>query len=313
MRKVIGIGETLLDIVFRNGRPVEAVPGGSTFNTIVSLARSGVPATFVAQVGTDRVGDTIVDFLHDNGIDASAVGRDSALRTPLSLAFLDDRGNADYAFYRQSSSGLNQLAELPRVEADDIVIMGSFYAVDAAHRPHVEALIGEAKDRGAIVYYDINFRPAHRGDVVRITPNLLDNFEAADIVRGSVDDFATLFGYTDSDRVYRDKVSFYCKHFVATAGADRVVVYGHDHLRQTYDVPPVETVSTIGAGDNFNAGLLFALLRNGIRRRDIDRGLSSADWDDLMGTAIKFAAESCRDIHNYISKEFGSAMAAQLR
>ena len=41
MRKVIGIGETLLDIIFKVNKPVEAVPGGSTFNAIVSLGRVG--------------------------------------------------------------------------------------------------------------------------------------------------------------------------------------------------------------------------------------------------------------------------------
>lgn len=27
MRKVIGIGETVLDIIFKGGKPIEAVPG----------------------------------------------------------------------------------------------------------------------------------------------------------------------------------------------------------------------------------------------------------------------------------------------
>ena len=36
MRKVIGIGETILDIIFRNSRPNTAVPGGSTFNGLIS-------------------------------------------------------------------------------------------------------------------------------------------------------------------------------------------------------------------------------------------------------------------------------------
>lgn len=47
MRKVIGIGETLLDIIFKDNTPMEAVPGGSTFNAIVSLGRVGANATFV--------------------------------------------------------------------------------------------------------------------------------------------------------------------------------------------------------------------------------------------------------------------------
>ena len=53
MRKVIGIGETLLDIIFKDNKPVEAVPGGSTFNAIVSLGRVGADAFFVTETGDD--------------------------------------------------------------------------------------------------------------------------------------------------------------------------------------------------------------------------------------------------------------------
>ncbi len=35
MRKVIGIGETVFDIIFKEDNPVAAVPGGSTFNAII--------------------------------------------------------------------------------------------------------------------------------------------------------------------------------------------------------------------------------------------------------------------------------------
>ena len=59
MRKVIGIGETMLDIIFKNSKPIEAVPGGSTFNAIVSLGRAGVPCTFFSEAGNDRVGEYI--------------------------------------------------------------------------------------------------------------------------------------------------------------------------------------------------------------------------------------------------------------
>ena len=45
MRKVIGIGETVLDIIFRNEQPINAVPGGSAFNAMISLGRCGVNST----------------------------------------------------------------------------------------------------------------------------------------------------------------------------------------------------------------------------------------------------------------------------
>jgi len=61
MRKVIGIGETVLDIIFKDNKPVNAVPGGSAFNAIISLGRAGISAHFIGEVGHDRVGTYILD------------------------------------------------------------------------------------------------------------------------------------------------------------------------------------------------------------------------------------------------------------
>ena len=63
MQKVIGIGETVLDIIFKNEQPIGAVPGGSTFNCLISLGRSGVKASLVSETGNDHVGRRIIDFI----------------------------------------------------------------------------------------------------------------------------------------------------------------------------------------------------------------------------------------------------------
>lgn len=73
MRKVIGIGETILDIIFRNGQPTAAVPGGSVFNGVVSLARAGVPVSFISETGNDRVGNTILQSMRDSGMSTDYV------------------------------------------------------------------------------------------------------------------------------------------------------------------------------------------------------------------------------------------------
>ena len=73
MRKVIGIGETVLDIIFRDNQPIQAVPGGSTFNSVISLGRAGVPVKFISEAGNDRVGRQIIQYLEDNGVDATNV------------------------------------------------------------------------------------------------------------------------------------------------------------------------------------------------------------------------------------------------
>ena len=100
MRKVIGIGETVLDIIFRNEQPISAVPGGSTFNAMISLGRAGINTTFISETGNDRVGRRIINFLEENHVNSSHVNVYPESKSPLSLAFLNDQNDAEYLFYK---------------------------------------------------------------------------------------------------------------------------------------------------------------------------------------------------------------------
>lgn len=307
MRKVIGIGETMLDIIFKNGKPIEAVPGGSTFNGIVSLGRAGVKTVFVSETGNDRVGEYVRDFLRDNNVDTSAINVFQETKSPVSLAFLDKDNNADYIFYRDQKHDHMDFA-YPDIQKDDIVVFGSFYAVNPALRPQVSGLLDFARQRGAIIYYDVNFRKAHQADVMKVTPNLIDNLEYADIVRGSKEDFEVLYKKDSAERVYRAETSFYCKRFIYTDGPNPVSVFSNNGFHKEYAMPKTETVSTIGAGDNFNAGFIYGMIKYGVTRDDVEQGLSEDVWDKLIATATAFSADCCKDIFNYISKEFGQQL-----
>ena len=307
MRKVIGIGETMLDIIFKNGKPIEAVPGGSTFNGIVSLGRAGVKTVFVSETGNDRVGEYVRDFLRDNNVDTSAINVFQETKSPVSLAFLDKDNNADYIFYRDQKHDHMDFA-YPDIQKDDIVVFGSFYAVNPALRPQVSGLLEYARQRGAIIYYDVNFRKAHQADVMKVTPNLIDNLEYADIVRGSKEDFEVLYKKDSAERVYRAETSFYCKRFIYTDGPNPVSVFSNNGFHKEYAMPKTETVSTIGAGDNFNAGFIYGMIKYGVTRDDVEQGLSEEVWDKLIATATAFSADCCKDIFNYISKEFGQRL-----
>lgn len=307
MRKVIGIGETMLDIIFKNGKPIEAVPGGSTFNGIVSLGRAGVKTVFVSETGNDRVGEYVRDFLRDNNVDTSAINVFQETKSPVSLAFLDKDNNSDYIFYRDQKHDHMDFA-YPDIQKDDIVVFGSFYAVNPALRPQVSGLLEYARQRGAIIYYDVNFRKAHQADVMKVTPNLIDNLEYADIVRGSKEDFEVLYKKDSAERVYRAETSFYCKRFIYTDGPNPVSVFSNNGFHKEYAMPKTETVSTIGAGDNFNAGFIYGMIKYGVTRDDVEQGLSEEVWDKLIATATAFSADCCKDIFNYISKEFGQQL-----
>ena len=305
MRKVIGIGETILDIVFKNNQPTKAVPGGSVFNGLISLGRAGVDATLISEVGNDRVGESILNFMKENGVNNNHVCIYSDSKSPVSLAFLNEQNDAEYIFYKDYPN-LRLDVELPEVTSEDIIMFGSFYAITPLLRDKIKELLDKARSAGAIIYYDVNFRSTHKNDAIKLLPTILENFEYADIIRGSVEDFGNMFNMGDPDKIYKEKVAFYCPRFICTNGGERVCLRTKT-MAKDYIPEALQTVSTIGAGDNFNAGLVFGLLKNRIRRIDLDE-LTEADWDKIMASGMAFSREVCVSLDNYISKEFAASL-----
>lgn len=301
MRKIIGIGETILDIIFKDNQPQRAIPGGSVFNGLVSLGRLGTPVSFISEVGNDQVGDIILKFMEENHISTQYVDRFPDGKSPVSLAFLDQENNANYTFYKDYPAQRLEVA-LPPIQEDDIFIFGSYYALNPVLRERMIEFLEYARSRKAIIYYDPNFRKVHAHEVIRLMPTLLENFEYADIIRGSDEDFQYIFGHTDTEKIYAQNIRFYCRNFITTHGAGGVNLYTKNEAYH-FDVPSIDPLSTIGAGDNFNAGILFGLLKYNIRYRDLP-SMTPENWSHIIRCGIDFSSEVCKSYANYISVQY---------
>ena len=64
-------------------------------------------------------------------------------------------------------------------------------------------------------------------------------------------------------------------------------------------------MSTIGAGDNFNAGILYGLVRDNIDRAGLET-ITQDQWSRLIGYGIEFGSEACMSTSNYVSTEFAN-------
>ncbi len=303
MRKVIGIGETILDIIFKDNQPHKAIPGGSVFNGFISLARMGMPLSFISELGNDQIGEIIRGFMAENNLSTEFVDCFPDGKSPLALAFLDENQEASYMVYKDYPAQRLEVA-LPRIDEDDIFIIGSYYALNASLRERMVEFLQYARERNAIIYYDPNFRKPHAHEALWLRPSVIENLEFADIVRGSEEDFFNLYGKKDMDRLYEEDIRFYCDHFIVTHGSNNIMLYSGNR-KESFDVCPVQPVSTIGAGDNFNAGLIYGLLKYDIRRKDLDN-LNRESWKRVIRCGMDFAAEVCQSLDNYISKAFAA-------
>ena len=305
MRKIFGIGETIYDILFRDGKPVDAVPGGSVFNGLISLGRVGLDCTFITEVGSDTVGNIILDFMHENGINSDYVSCYQGKKTAISLAYLNQGGDAKYSFYKDYPN--NRLDfKFPEIKQNDIVAFGAYFALNPVLKPKVRPFLEYAKKQGAILYYDLNFRDNHVHEVEALRETFRENFRLANIIRGSHEDFINIFGHDDSHDIYENHTSPCCPILICTRGKDGVEVIDHG---KSYLFPSrcITPVSTIGAGDNFNAGMIYGIIRERIFRDNLD-SLTREKWSSLIGYGIEFGTEACMSTANYISKEFANRL-----
>ncbi len=302
------IGETVLDIIFREGKPVGAIPGGSMLNSSISLARSGLEVQFISEYGNDQPGAIIHEFLAGNNVGTRFINRYDDGKTALALAFLDKDRNASYSFHT-SYPRVRMKEPLPETKKGDLILFGSIYSITQGLDGKMLKWINKAKSAGTIIVYDPNFRKSHVHLLETVLPWICRNIEAADIVRGSDEDFHTIFGLDNPDDVHAKLASLGCRNLIITRNSKSVVSWFGDH-KVTVNIPPVKPlVSTIGAGDNFNAGIIYALVNNGMIP-DMN-GIASNDiskFKNILGTAVAFAAEVCKSVDNYISPGFVKTM-----
>jgi fructokinase len=302
MKKIYGIGETVYDIIFKDGSPQAGKAGGSMLNSVVSMGRAGLPVSFISEFATDRLGDIINMFLVENGVDTSFVNRYSDGNTNLSVAFLDDNNNASYNFYKNHHPGKTGKA-FPVIEKEDILLCGSFYSIWSEVRDRFRELLTGAKNNRALVIYDPNFRKSHLDELDVMKPMIIENMKMAGVVRGSDSDFKYIFGTGSAAGAY-NIVKKYCPVLIYSASTEGVFVFTPGFSGK-FPVKQITPVSTIGAGDNFNAGLITSIYRNKIAPDQLEN-LKEKEWSEIISLAVDFATDVCLSYDNYISRAFAS-------
>ena len=300
MRKIYAIGESLVDIIFRGGQPQAAKAGGSMLNSAISLGRIGLPVALITEYASDDVGNLIDSFLKENNVSTKHGSIYENGKTALAMAFLDEKNDAHYTFYKHYPEK-RLIIDFPSIKKEDILLYGSIYSITREIRTNFMKIVRSASKNGALLVYDPNFRKAHLDELEELKPLILQNLRLASIIRASDEDCRNIFGTSGPDEAW-SVVKKYCGCLVYTANADGVSVRTKS-FSDNFPVKKITPVSTIGAGDNFNAGLIASFCSLNIKADDLP-ATGRKEWEKIISTAVEFASNVCLSYDNYIDLAF---------
>ncbi|MET4066537.1 fructokinase [Bradyrhizobium sp. S3.2.6] len=286
---LISCGDALIDFVpTKNADGREAVMpavGGSCLNVAIGIARLGAPTGFVGGVSTDLFGRMIAEHAAASNVELGLATRSDHQTT---LAFVRIvAGESHYAFYDAGTATRNWTFRRGTIPFDTVeaVHVGSTTLVNDRGAAETKALITDAR-ASSTISFDPNCRPNLVKDKPAYLARMAEFAASADLVKMSDVDFAYLFGEEPHQQRASALLAQGTSLVVVTRGNNGAIAWHAKAGQIEVEAPQIEVADTIGAGDSFQAALLFALHKQGRLARQQLKNIGA----DELRRALSFAA-----------------------
>ena len=293
---LMSCGDALIDFVpTRNADGREAVMpavGGSCLNVSVGMARLGAPTGFVGGISTDLFGRMIADHAAASNVELGLATRSDHQTT---LAFVRIiAGESHYAFYDAETATRNWTFRRGSIPFNTIeaVHVGSTTLVNDQGAAETKALIADAR-ASSTISFDPNCRPNLVKDKPAYLARMAEFAASADLVKMSDVDFAYLFGEEPYQQRARAMLGQGTSLVVLTRGNNGAIAWHARAGQIEVEAPKVEVADTIGAGDSFQAALLFALHKQGCLARQELKDIGADELRRALSFAANCAALTC--------------------
>lgn len=270
------IGASFVDI-----REFGAFVGGSPLNIAVGTRRLGLDSALVTGIGEDQVGDFLLKFLRDEGVETRFVSRKKGARTSAVILGIEPPDNFPLVYYRDNCADSQvTIGDVDRVPIKDCELFevsatalniepsrsAAFYAAEEAWRNEVPVLV------------DLDFRADQWHDPRAYGVTTRAFLQFCTMAIGTEEEIlATMLKDPGQIKIRNQQISAPeiggdiegAIPALLETGLEALVVKRGDKGSSVYlddgdviDVPgfPVEVVNVLGAGDAFASGFIYGIL-----------------------------------------------------
>ncbi len=291
---LIAMGRSSIDLYSNDiGAPFEEITsfaayvGGCPTNISVGTRRLGLRSALLTAVGDDQVGNFILHFLGREGVETRFIPRKPGRRSSAVVLGIEPPDRFPLTYYRDNCADIeltiDDVLATPLADCHALLISGTGLSKEPSRSATLFAA-EIARQAGATVLLDIDYRPDQWTDQRAFGVTLRATLRLVDIVIGTEDEInaATLTDAAqisiahsqisdarvrgDTDSAIQELLTLGPRVLVQKRGASGssvhlVVEPGAGETRRI-DAPgfPVEVQNILGAGDAFAAGFIFGVV-----------------------------------------------------
>ncbi len=251
--QVLCYGEVLWD-TFGNTRKA----GGAPMNVAWNLKQQGKNVVFASSVGSDALGDELINFLKKNGLYSPLIQQDKDLPTCVVTVQLDAHQQATYTIPEPVSWDNIEVTDelIAAAKASSAIVFGTLACREAVTRNTLYELLDETS---ALTVFDVNLRaPHYQLDTIQTLA------AKAKVIKMNEEEADLLIGKGSGslkDKIIEFQRTYHPQTICVTRG-DQGAILWHDDEFFEHPGFKVDVVDTVGAGDSFLATLTTGLLNN---------------------------------------------------
>ena len=275
---IAALGELLIDFTEAGTgadgmRLFEQNPGGAPANLLTVASHMGYRTEFIGKVGKDMHGAFLKKTLEKENIGVSNLIEDDHYFTTLAFVAIDENGEREFSFARKPGADTQLRAdELDKelLQNCRIFHFGSLSLTDQPAKDATVAAVTCAKEAGALISYDPNYRASLWKDEKTAVEGMKSAIPLADVMKVSDEECLLMTGAATYEEAADQLLAMGPKLVAVTLGGDGVLVATKEGKQrvQGFKVPVVDTT---GAGDSFWGGFLSGFLALHKKIEDLTR------------------------------------------
>lgn len=289
---VITIGEAMITFNPKATGPLKFVNtferkvGGAELNLAVGCARLGLKTGYITKLGNDEFGRYLLSFIRGKNINTSHINLVDGYPTSLNFKEIMESGDTRTFYYRDKSPTLtltaSDLDEEMFKKAKILHLTGIYPAIHHDNIKVYKRAIQLAKKHDVKVSFDPNIRlrmwskEKAREVLSEILPNV-------DILLAGQDEMQIIIGEKNPETIIKKSKDLGISFIAIKQGSEGSVGYYKGTTIKSPAVRAAKVADTVGAGDGFNAGILYGLLN----AWDLERTLTFANTIGSMVVGVR--------------------------